>query len=83
MIFIDVANLFIAVNCGGLINPVNGAVFISSGTTFRNVATYTCNIGYNLTGVRSRMCGADRKWSSVPPICQGTAAIIRKLHVQL
>ncbi len=61
---------YIAVDCGSLTAPVNGKVVTSSGTTFMNLAAYSCNTGYNLVGVGTRMCIADGNWSPVAPVCQ-------------
>ena len=46
--------LRIVVDCGPLVNHVNGKVEMSSETTFMSTATYTCNTGYNLIGPISR-----------------------------
>ncbi len=35
-----------------------------------NLAAYSCNTGYNLVGVGTRMCIADGYWSPVAPVCQ-------------
>ncbi len=61
-----------AVDCGPLMNPTNGLVETSSGTTFMNRVTYTCNTGHNLEGTSSRMCLASGMWSSLQPSCKGT-----------
>ena len=47
-----------AVNCGNLTDPANGQVNHTSGTTFRENATYSCNTGYNLVGDSTRTCQA-------------------------
>ncbi len=57
-----------AVDCGPLIVP-NGQVSTSSGTTFMNTATYTCDNGYNLIGVSDRTCQANGAWSLTAPTC--------------
>lgn len=58
------------VDCGALSNPTNGAVSTASGTTYTNVASYTCNAGYVRSGSASRTCQADGTWSSTAPTCQ-------------
>ncbi len=63
--------LLSAVDCGALMNPTNGQVDTSSGTTFVDRATYTCNIGHNRVGTSSRTCLASGIWSSVQPTCKG------------
>ena len=59
-----------AVDCGTLANPNNGQVSHTSGTTFGQVATYSCNTGYNLMGGTIRMCQATREWFGSAPTCQ-------------
>ena len=62
----------VAVDCGSLSDPSNGAVDTSSGTTFMRTATYTCNTGYTLTGSNTRTCQADTDWSGSEPACDST-----------
>ncbi len=64
-----VSTVFIitAVDCGPL-TVTNGQISTSSGTTFMNTATYTCDDGYTLNGVSDRTCQADRTWSLTAPI---------------
>ena len=50
------------VDCGALLDPVNGQVMLS-GTVLRSVATYSCNTGYSLVGNSTRVCQADGMWS--------------------
>ncbi|XP_053402772.1 uncharacterized protein LOC123550506 [Mercenaria mercenaria] len=56
-------------DCGPLENPTNGNVTFEE--TFENSeATYTCNVGYVLSGGDSkRVCQADGNWSTVDPMC--------------
>ena len=61
---------FIAVNCGDLTVPINGAVDTSSGTTYRETATYTCDTGYQLVGNMIRSCQANGEWSLSAPSCR-------------
>ena len=68
--------LLLAVDCGPLSAPSNGAVDTSSGTTFMMTATYTCNTGYTLTGDTTRMCGAGGSWTLMEPTCVGMYIII-------
>ena len=58
-------------DCGPLNNITNGMVNTSSGTTFMNTATYTCDPGYMLVGVDSRTCLFNGEWSITPPVCNG------------
>ncbi len=61
--------VLLAVECGRLNNPTNGAVNTSSGTTFMMTVTYTCNPGYTPSSTDSRMCGATAEWSGEAPLC--------------
>ena len=58
------------VNCGVLTGQANGRVSYTSGTTIGQTATYSCNMGYNLMGSRSRTCQATGEWSGSAPTCQ-------------
>ncbi len=52
----------------------NGMVATPSGTTFGEVATYTCIPEYELIGEGQRTCGADG-WSGVIPECGKRACV--------
>ena len=67
----DVFLILTAVDCGHLTDPANGSVTHTSGTTFGQTATYSCNTGYNLVGNRSQTCQATGNWSGSEPTCQG------------
>ena len=57
------------VDCGDPGQPANGDVnFVT--TREEGVANYTCNEGYNLTGVTQRICQSNGSWSGDVPICQ-------------
>ncbi|XP_060565067.1 fibropellin-1-like isoform X2 [Ruditapes philippinarum] len=56
-------------DCGVLTNPANGNVDISSGTSYGNTASYSCDAGFELNGVLQRTCQADSSWSSSAPTC--------------
>ena len=58
-------------DCGPLLDPVNGSVNISSGTTFSKKAFYSCNSGFRVTGGNIRICTADG-WSGMAPVCTVT-----------
>ena len=60
----------VAIDCGSLVDPANGAVSVS-GTTFNSTATYSCNTGYTLTGDDMRMCLETGFWSDSEPLCSG------------
>ncbi len=60
--------MFPAIDCGSLINPINGGVALS-GSTFMSRATYICNHGYQLTGPVERTCDATGVWTQFSPSC--------------
>ncbi|KAL4228764.1 hypothetical protein ACF0H5_011806 [Mactra antiquata] len=55
-------------NCGGLAHPQNGIVTAET-TTFGQMAVYTCNNGYDISGVTRRICLTDGSWSGKEPDC--------------
>ncbi|XP_019620833.1 PREDICTED: uncharacterized protein LOC109467329 [Branchiostoma belcheri] len=58
-----------AAACPVLSAPTNGAV---TGTNFyQDVATFTCDTGYDLVGSSSLTCQADTTWSGASPTCTG------------
>ena len=64
-------NLFLIltiVGCGSLNAPANGQVDLTSGTTFGQTTTYSCNTGYNLVGDSTQTCQSN--WSGSAPTCQ-------------
>ena len=63
--------LSIVVDCGNLTSPANSQVILTSGTTFGQTATYSCNTGYNLLGDSTRTCQARGVWSESAPTCEG------------
>ena len=66
----DLFLLSTVVDCGTLTNPANGLVSYSGRTTFRQIANYSCNTGYNLVGGSTRTCQATGRWSGSAPTCQ-------------
>ena len=60
----------IAVDCGSLIDPPNGQVDHTAGTSLGQVAIYSCNIYYILVGDSTRTCQATGGWSGSEPTCQ-------------
>ncbi|XP_052281318.1 sushi, von Willebrand factor type A, EGF and pentraxin domain-containing protein 1-like [Dreissena polymorpha] len=53
-------------NCAIPPTPSNGIVVVNSGGT---VATFSCNVGYTLSGVRTRMCQDGLTWDGSNPTC--------------
>ena len=69
-----------AITCPSLATPRNGNIMAISGAHniiigLGSVATYSCNLGYNLVGQTSRVCqsvyGTTGVWSGSPPVCEG------------
>ena len=56
-------------DCGPLSDPANGAVHLSEGTGFGDIAVYSCDAGYFLSGIPTRDCLATGLWSGVEPTC--------------
>ena len=71
--------LLIVADCGPLNDPDNGQVDTPSGTTFRSIATYTCDTGFRLFGSLSRTCRADGLWTSTDPFCEGAHLLYDKI----
>lgn len=57
-----------AFDCGLLPDPLNGTVDTSRGTTYKSLAVYTCDEGYELFGEPVRTCGAFA-WNGSEPSC--------------
>ena len=43
----------------------------SAGTSFGDVARYSCDTGYTLNGPAERTCQADGRWNGSVPTCEG------------
>ena len=56
--------------CPPLAAPENGKVEVSGQTRGSN-ATYSCNIGFELSGPETVQCTDEFLWSSDPPTCIG------------
>ena len=62
--------LFLAVDCGPLLAPMNGS-FSGNSTVFPNSVLFNCDPGFILNGSTIRTCQPDRTWSGFPTICSG------------
>ena len=60
----------VGVSCGQPDIPSNGRVNTSAGTSFGDVARYSCDSGYTLNGPAERTCQADGRWSGSVPTCE-------------
>ena len=58
------------VDCGPLRNPEHGTVSTSSSTTFGQLASYQCDMGFVLVGPRIRACTDMGNWSGSQPTCK-------------
>ena len=59
------------IDCGTITEPSNGAVSYSNNgaTTYQEVATFTCDAGYDLSGDATRTCEASGNWGGATPVC--------------
>lgn len=55
--------------CPELESPTHGTV-VMSGRTFGSRASYTCNHGFHVVGLQSRICQAYGHWSGSEPACK-------------
>ena len=70
----------IDVSCARLSNPRNGRVRIRQ-TTFGSSANYSCNSGYGLVGVNTRLCEENGQWSDSAPSCRSKTHIILQVYI--
>lgn len=66
--------VYVSADCPVLANPAHGTVDVSADRQVGDIANYTCEGGYTLTGDSTRNCQANNSWSGSEPICQ----LIRK-----
>lgn len=62
--------------------PENGQTSYTT-TTFASLATYSCNVGYELSGSTSAQCLSNWEWSDVPPRCIRELATCNSLTLVL
>ena len=62
----------VVVDCGPLSDVDSGSIGYSMGTTYQSEATYSCNLGYQLSasGDEIRTCDSNGVWNGSAPICQ-------------
>ena len=54
---------------------LNGKVMVT-GFSARDVATYSCDDGFELVGNSQRTCQTVGEWSLEPPICIRTSLVV-------
>ena len=57
-------------SCGQPGIPSNGRMNTSAGTSFGDVARYSCDTGYTLNGPAERICQANGQWNGSVPTCK-------------
>ena len=68
----------VAIDCGTLLAPSNGAVVLNEGSLVGATANYTCDPSFRLIGgVGFRICQENGLWSGEAPICKGNGFISR------
>lgn len=61
--------------CEDLTSPELGVVTLT-GRMFGDRATYSCDHGFHLVGLKERTCQADGSWSGQPPACKQNSKIL-------
>ncbi|XP_064397066.1 uncharacterized protein LOC135343945 isoform X4 [Halichondria panicea] len=56
-------------DCEALADPANGQVTVNPDTLEDSIATYTCNVGFDLNGNETRTC-FNSGWGGEAPTCQ-------------
>ena len=72
--------MYSAVNCGTPPDVINGSPGTQDMTTLGGMVTYTCDIGYILSGSPTVSCLASGSWST-RPTCIGMYNIVYYLFV--
>ena len=62
-----------AVQCTELTDPINGMITCSlinsPSFSYEDTCSFTCNIGYELTGSNTRTCQSDGNWNGIDVTC--------------
>ena len=56
--------------CGELNSLKCGSV-VGNGSSYEDVRTFTCNLGYTLVGSKSKECLLNGSWNGTAAICTG------------
>ena len=54
---------------GNLSHVVSGNMVLT-GTTYEQLATFSCFVGFMITGSNVSLCGSNGDWSSEVPVCR-------------
>jgi len=64
---------FVSIDCGNLLSPENGMLNVTAGLHGNNTllasATYTCDLGFNMSGPAQRTCTETSEWLPGAPNC--------------
>ena len=71
---------YVGISCGPPDAPSNGRVNTSAGTSFDDVARYSCDTRYTLNGPAQRTCQANGQWSGSVPTCESEIYILGVQH---
>ena len=63
--------------CSPLMDPTNGKVDCSDD----NTCTFSCDVGFTLSGDAVRRCQEDGTWSGTQPTCSQGTSIIFKIYL--
>ena len=61
---------YFSADCGSLPEPTHGHVHYSHGHHFESIATYSCDIHFELSSPKTRVCQASGQWSDCAPTCE-------------
>lgn len=56
-------------DCGGLPAPTNGEIVLPSVYSAGQIAVYSCDRGFSLTGPSTRTCLSSGLWNGTAPQC--------------
>ena len=68
MFFHPCYNIKTVSDCGDLTEPGNCTMDLPA-TTYQSIATFTCDVGYYITGESALICEAGGAWNGSEPSC--------------